>query len=145
MEFHQVLAAALVAVFMVLSVLHLYWAAGGRWALDGALPRAERGHEGMFVAGPLMSLAVAMALLSAAAVCATRVGFIDPGTPPWMAPTGVWVLAAVFALRAVGDFRYVGFFKRIRGTIFARRDDLIYSPLCAALSVTSLALALLAP
>jgi hypothetical protein len=38
-------------------------------------------------------------------------------------------------LRAIGDFRYVGFFKRIRDSKFARLDTLAYSPLCAALAV----------
>ena len=33
-----------------------------------------------------------------------------------------WLIAAVFALRAIGDFRYVSFFKRIRDTRFARLD-----------------------
>jgi hypothetical protein len=46
-----------------------------------------------------------------------------------------WLIAAVFALRAIGDFRYVGFFKRIRDSKFARLDTLAYSPLCAALAV----------
>ncbi|EGD05771.1 hypothetical protein B1M_04736, partial [Burkholderia sp. TJI49] len=46
------------------------------------------------------------------------------------------VLALIFAVRAVGDFRYVGFFKRIRGSRFARMDTLCYSPLCAALALS---------
>jgi hypothetical protein len=41
---------------------------------------------------------------------------------------------AVFGLRAIGDFRYLGFFKRVTGTRFARADTLIYSPLCAGLA-----------
>ncbi|WP_205190355.1 DUF3995 domain-containing protein, partial [Burkholderia sp. LMG 13014] len=48
----------------------------------------------------------------------------------------VVALALIFAVRAVGDFRYVGFFKRIRGSRFARMDTLYYSPLCAALSLS---------
>jgi hypothetical protein len=32
--------------------------------------------------------------------------------------------------RAIGEFKYVGFFKRVRGSRFARRDTLLYSPLC---------------
>jgi hypothetical protein len=45
------------------------------------------------------------------------------------------VLALVLLLRAVGDFHYVGFFKRIRNTRFAKMDTLIYTPLCLALAV----------
>ncbi len=44
-------------------------------------------------------------------------------------------LAAIFVLRAVGDFHYVGFFKRVRGSVFARRDTWVFSPLCVVLAV----------
>ena len=37
-------------------------------------------------------------------------------------------------MRAIGDFRYVGFFKRVRGSRFARMDTTLYSPLCLALA-----------
>jgi hypothetical protein len=36
-------------------------------------------------------------------------------------------------LRAVGEFRYVGLFKRVRGTKFAVLDTFVYSPLCLLL------------
>jgi hypothetical protein len=44
-------------------------------------------------------------------------------------------MAGAFGLRAVGEFRLVGFFKRVKGTRFARMDTLVYSPLCALLSL----------
>jgi hypothetical protein len=34
----------------------------------------------------------------------------------------------------VGEFKYVGFFKRVRGTRFATLDTLVYSPLCLLLA-----------
>jgi hypothetical protein len=44
-------------------------------------------------------------------------------------------LAAGLLARTVGDFKYVGLFKRVRGTPFARLDTLLYSPLCLLLSL----------
>jgi hypothetical protein len=44
--------------------------------------------------------------------------------------------------RAVGEGRYVGFLKRVRNTAFARNDTWLYSPLCVALAVGFLVLAL---
>jgi hypothetical protein len=44
-------------------------------------------------------------------------------------------LALVLLLRAVGDFRLVGFFKRIRGSRFARLDTALYSPFCVLLAI----------
>ena len=49
------------------------------------------------------------------------------------------LMAAVFALRAVGDFRCVGFFKRVKDTPFAVWDSRLFSPLCGILSLLALA------
>jgi hypothetical protein len=46
-----------------------------------------------------------------------------------------YLLALGLLARAVGEFRYVGFFKRVRGSRFARLDTLIYSPVCLLLAV----------
>ena len=43
--------------------------------------------------------------------------------------------------RTVGEFRYVGLFKRERGTRFAALDSCIYTPLCALLAAAVLYLA----
>ena len=49
----------------------------------------------------------------------------------WLA----FLLAVALVARAVGDFRLVGFFKRVRGTRFARMDSVLYAPLCLVLGV----------
>jgi hypothetical protein len=46
-----------------------------------------------------------------------------------------YALALGLAARAVGEFKYVGFFKRVRGSKFARLDTLVYSPLCLLLAI----------
>ena len=46
----------------------------------------------------------------------------------------------MFAARAIGERRYVGFFKRVRTTEFAWWDTRVYSPLCAGISVGYFAL-----
>lgn len=120
-------AGILVTIFAALSLLHIYWALGGRVAVAAAVP-SENGHA-MFEPGPVACLAVALALGSAAAISAMRVGLI----------------AMVFIVRAIGDFRFVGFFKRVRGSVFARRDTLIYSPLCVAISLLAAGVAVLSP
>jgi hypothetical protein len=45
-----------------------------------------------------------------------------------------YALALGLAARAVGEFKYVGFFKRVRGSRFATLDTWIYSPLCLLLA-----------
>jgi hypothetical protein len=136
---YPILAAILCVIFGVLAALHFYWAAGGQLALGGGVP--TQGDKPLFSPGPLATAAVGGALVAAATVSALRGGLLSLGLPPWIGELGIWVLAVVFALRAIGDFRYVGFFKRVRGTLFARRDTLAYSPLCVLIATLALALA----
>lgn len=51
-------------------------------------------------------------------------------------------ISTLFALRSVGDFRYIGFFKRKRKSKFARLDTALYSPLCALIAIGALLAAL---
>lgn len=143
MPLFQVLAGILCLVFVILAVLHLYWAVGGQLGLQGAVPTV--GDRPVFVPGPLFAVAVAAVLVAAAMVAAQRGGLLSLGLPVWFSRLGTWVLVFVFAARAVGEFRYVGFFKRVRGTLFARRDSLVYSPLCVVISALAAGLAILAP
>jgi len=51
-----------------------------------------------------------------------------------------WGLASVFLARAIGDFRFVGFFKRVHGSRFAHWDTALYSPLCLVIGLAIVAL-----
>ena len=67
-------------------------------------------------------LVAATAKLVAVPICATWLR--------WLCSA----LAVAMAARAVGDFRLVGFFKRVRGTRFARLDTMLFTPLCLLLA-----------
>ena len=126
-------------VFLFLSAVHVGWVFGGKWGLEGAVPTQD--GEPLFEPGKALTLLVAAALFAGAVVSVWR-GIFPGFGPAWMPRVGAWVIAAVFGLRAVGDLRYCGFFKRVRDTAFARNDSLIYSPLCAIIAGLSLWLAL---
>ena len=135
------LALGTAIVLLSLAVLHVYWAAGGKRGAGAAVP--EVAGRPAFVPGPNATLLVALALTLAALVVLGRAGLWRPALIPRpMFVTGTWGLCAVFLLRAVGDLRLVGFFKRVRDTRFARRDTLLYSPLSLALGLALLGLAL---
>ncbi len=121
----------LASILLILAAIHVYWACGGKWGSDAAIPRGESGAR-TINPGTGATLAVA-ALLSIAAWIAIGLG-IPHDTRIWL----LRAMAAVFALRAIGDFRYVGFFKRQKGTVFAWWDTRLYSPLCAAMAVLAL-------
>ncbi len=116
------------ALLLAIAAWHFYWAAGGRRGLQAAVPRRK---DGTAVLAPR---AVASALAGAAIALAGSVFWMAIGWLPAPLPgpalrIGLAAMAAIFALRLIGDFRYVGLFKRVRGTEFGRRDDAIYGPL----------------
>lgn len=127
-------AWSLTAILATLSGLHVYWALGGKAGLEGTLPRAEGSEEALFRPGPIATLIVAGILAFGVAVTLWRAGIVEPPAPAWIPRTGVWFMAVAFALRAIGDFKYVGFFKKASESTFARRDSRIYSPLCVVIA-----------
>jgi hypothetical protein len=132
----MVAGGAAILILVCLATIHLYWAAGGKAGKAAAIPTA--GGRAVIKPSALSTAMVAVALCAAAALLALRIGWLAlPGFTgaDIFVRIAVWLLAAVFALRAIGDFRYVGFFKRVRNTGFARLDTRAYSPLCAGLAV----------
>jgi hypothetical protein len=130
----DLIAVALTVVFGALSALHVYWALGGPLGKIAAVPEVK--GRPAFVPSALSTLAVAIALALCAVLVAASAGLIvSPVPAPWI----TWLaclLALALVARAVGDFRLVGFFKRVRGTRFARLDSAVYAPLCLALGVS---------
>lgn len=114
------------AILTVLALIHVYWASGGRWAASQVTPKLATGQP-LFVPGPAATLTVAALLLLAAAISA---GLVFLEYRRWL----MSAMALVFALRAIGEFRYAGFFKRVRDTEFAYWDTRLYSPLCLLMS-----------
>lgn len=132
---------ATACMFAALGLLHFYWAAGGSWGARVAVP--ERDGVRTFDPGPMATIAVGVLLFAAAAVLLSRLGLYGRWLPGIVPRVGPWVLFGVFLLRAVGDFRLIGFTKR-RGTNtpFARWDTLLFSPLSLVLSLGCLVVAL---
>ncbi len=127
------LGLSIAIILFVLSALHVFWAAGGQWGSRVAVP--EVGGRPAFEPSTGATLAVAAALLLAALVVLGRVGLGSAPLPRWLFAWGTWGLAVLFLARAVGDFNRCGFFKRIRGTAFARWDTRLFSPLCLGLGL----------
>ena len=130
---HEVIAIIVVSVFVVLSLIHVYWAFGGRAGHAAAVP--EVAFRPAFVPSRLATFAVAVALAICAVIVAVSAGIaVSAALAPW-STWFAYALAAVLLVRAVGDFRLVGFFKRVRGTRFAHLDSVVYAPLCLVLAV----------
>lgn len=122
-----VLSSLLSLIFLILAILHLNWAIGNTWGLDNALPAKETG-ERVLTPGRFMTLTVALGLLGC---CFFYFINPEPGNPNnWIFDYGRWIVPIIFLVRAIGDFKYVGLFKKIKNTKFAQMDSKYYSPLC---------------
>jgi hypothetical protein len=123
----------LASTLLFLAGLHIYWAAGGSWGSRNAIPEID--GKPTFVPSLLSTVAVALALTAAAAIALLR-GFVlfssFPGSPAHWATIAI---GFVFLLRAIGEFRLVGFFKRVRSTSFATWDTWLFSPLCLLIAL----------
>jgi hypothetical protein len=128
------LALSGATILAALAALHLYWAFGSRGVFPAVVPTRPDG-EPLFVPGPFASLAVALMLFAAAFLLVERGGW-GPGVlpRPWRI-AGTACVAAALLLRGIGDFRYVGLFKRHRVSRFAVMDTRLYTPLVLALSL----------
>jgi hypothetical protein len=128
-------------VFLFLSALHLYWGFGGKWGKDAAIPtRADNSR--VFSPGSLSTFIVGIGLLAIGAFILVKAKFITISIPYFLVKSGLWIIAALFIGRAVGEFNYVGFFKKIRSTKFGQNDTKYYSPLCMVIGILIIILAL---
>lgn len=117
------------SLILAISLVHFYWALGGRKWADVVFPQFAGTSKPVFTAGIWATIFVAFIFLSFSVVI-----FLKTFAPVFRISNhwiGIyaWVIAALFLLRAIGDFRYVGFTKTVRSTIFAAYDTKIFTPL----------------
>jgi Protein of unknown function (DUF3995) len=72
----------------------------------------------------------------------TELHFFHQPMAPGEKKLGFGMIGIIFFTRGAGDFRYVGFFKKIRHTPFGRNDTRFYSPLCFLIGMLNGILAL---
>ena len=131
-------------VFLALSVIHIYWAFGGKRAVESTLPTTPDGQF-LFKPGLLSTLVVALGLLIFAVITVGDSGVLDPWIDRPYFHFGTWAITLIFTLRAIGDFNFIGFTKKIKGTQFARNDSKIYSPLCLGIASFSFLIVIFSP
>lgn len=137
-----IIAIKLFTIFLLLSSIHFYWAFGGKWGSDAVLPTKDDDSTKVLTPSILPSLIVAVGLLGIGLLVLAISGLLSFDIPSWLKDYGLWVIAGIFFLRAVGDFNYVGFFKKIMQTKFGRNDTKYFSPLCLIIGVLTTVLEL---
>lgn len=133
------MAITVAVILSALCLLHIGWGFTGVSGRSIALPEVD--GKPAFQPSRLACFAVAAALGLACLLVLAQGGVVPPLVSPRVTRLGTFGVGAAFVLRALGDFRFVGFFKRVRGTPFAKWDSRLFSPLCLLLGVASLWLA----
>lgn len=136
---HGWLGLGLAALFAGLGLLHLSWVMGGHVGNAASIPTVN--GQWAFTPTPGATVLVAGALFAAMLVVLGQIGLWGNALPAGVFQAGTWGLGVVFGFRAIGEFRLVGFFKRVNDTPFAWWDTRLYSPLCLAIALSAFLLA----
>lgn len=123
-------------IFLLLSILHFYWTVGGKLWYNDVLPTNSKGLHRMNPS-TTARLIIAFALLSLALITVGNQGVFDKYVKGKYFRYGALLIGIIFFLRAIGDFRLIGFFKTVKWTRFGINDTQIFSPLCLFIALLS--------
>lgn len=132
-----ILAIILFLIFTIIGIFHFYWFFGGNWGLEKVIPTKDNTSSSLSIPKGA-TLIVALVLVSFGLFYLMKSGLFTVKIPNWVTDFGSWFIPAIFILRAIGEFKYVGFFKKIKQTEFAKVDSKIFSPLCLVIGILGL-------
>lgn len=137
-----VLSIILFLIFLTLGGFHFYWLFGGKWGLEKVIP--SKGEKANTLSIPkFATLVVGAILVLFGFIYFKKSGFLTIPFPNWITNYAYWLIPSVFIIRAIGEFKYVGFFKKITNTEFAKADSKIFSPLCLTIGLIGLIIVLI--
>jgi hypothetical protein len=136
-----ILSIVMSVVLLGLGIIHFNWVIGGTYGFDKSLPTKANGEK---VLNPkrIDCAIVAVGLTAFGLFYFFQSGVIEFEGATWIFKYGGWIIPAMFLLRAIGEFKYVGFFKSIKATEFARLDSKLFSPLCLIVGIIGLTIQL---
>ncbi len=126
--------------FLVLSAIHWYWMFGGKRGLSVSLPTLNNTKK--LDPTPLMTFFVAFGLLLFAIITFGNSGIFNKFIGSQIFVIGNLVIAGIFFMRAIGDFKYVGLFKKVKETEFGIYDKKYFTPLCLFITLNCILIAL---
>ena len=128
------LSILLSIILIGLGLIHFNWVIGGKFGFSESLPTMESG-ERVLNPNKIDSAIVGIGLTIFGIFYILKSGLIEYSAPAWTITYGSWIIPIIFLLRAIGEFRYVGFFKSIKKTEFGKLDNKLFSPLCLAIGI----------
>ncbi|MEH6706121.1 MAG: DUF3995 domain-containing protein [Galbibacter orientalis] len=138
----MILSILLSLILIVLGMIHLNWVIGGKFGYVESLPTKENGER---VLNPkkIDSAIIGIGLIAFGIFYMIESGLIEYNLPEWIIKYGSWIIPIIFLLRAVGEFKYVGFFKSVRKTDFGKLDTKLFSPLCLIIGILGIIIQLI--
>lgn len=132
-----VISIILFLIFLSLSCLHFYWAFGGKKGKQNAIP-VNINNEKIMNPTFVSTLFVGIILLLFGLLNIIKTKIINITLPEIIENYCIWFITVLFLLRAIGEFKYIGFFKKIKTTKFSEMDTKLYSPLCLVIGILEL-------
>ena len=128
------------AILLFGAAFHLYWGCGGSVGSSVALPQRGDGTQA-FKSNRVGAILVAVFLAGVLVLVVVLSGAIQLPVPARWLRFAVMALSVLFLARALSWYKYVGLFKSVRTTQFAKYDSFFYSPLCLLLSLSLMGVA----
>lgn len=124
------------SIFLLLSILHFYWAFGGKLWYDDVLPTSTNGLHKLNPSAAASAF-IGFGLMILALLTVGNLGVFGRYVKRKYFRYAALTVAIIFLLRAIGDFRFIGFFKTVNRTRFGINDTQIFSPLCLFIAFLS--------
>jgi len=130
------MAGTIALCLLAIAAVHFYWALR---CMEGRVVLVPE-MDGRPVYSPRNTdcLDVGAALVLSCVIVAVRGGVVHSSMPEEWIQVATLSVGVVLLARAVGDFRCVGIFKRVRDTPFAEWDTRLFSPLSLLLGAATI-------
>ncbi len=126
-----IISLLLFLVFMFLGGLHFYWVFFGIKNPTAVLPTDVSGNL-LMKPGKAGTVFVGVTLFLFAVIYLNKmVAYLALNGSTYIS----LAIGSIFLLRTIGDFKYLGFFKKLKSTRFAKMDGKYYSPLALVVSI----------
>jgi len=127
-----ILSIAVASILAVAALFHFYWSFGGQFGIQSTAPKIQ-GHDEIKI--PKFLAFIVACLITLLAMLAVLLVIENSPFKQYQSILG-YAVACLLIIRAIGEFKYLGFFKKVYNSSFARKDTLFFSPLFLILGVS---------
>lgn len=134
------LAVLVSLCLVVIGLVHVYWILGGKTGVAAAIPTKD--NIPLFKPSTTGTAFVAILLWLASVMLLIQASVVHVSIPEWIARWFCWGMVVAFYGRVIGEFHWVGIFKKYKHSTFAKYDTRLFIPLCFLLGTFTLAILL---